>query len=494
MDSHLPLWVRQGKEDPGFTIAWEPLQPLLEVLAHTFSVETVVLDASGVCVAGTGPYKQALGIRAPDDTALAHALVSGGQTMVLNPREDKACRDCSQRETCRDQANYTAPVEIDGAIVGSVQIVAFDEEQRIALLERAEGTFLLIIQCIRLLWRTGKLQPKFPAESVPDEQSLSALVGNSPAMLYLKETILKAAAASGPVLISGESGTGKELVAQALHSNSPHKNGPFVPVNCGALPEALMESELFGYAPGAFSGAQTGGKKGLWEQADGGTIFLDEVSELPLPLQVKLLRTLQDGQIRRVGGSKLTGVNVRVIAATNKDLREEVRRGRFRQDLFYRLNVIPVFVPPLRDRQEDIRALCTHFIIQQSNCLESGMVVVDQQLMRRFMEYHWPGNVRELKNFIEYGIHFSRGSKITWDLLADHFETAPVQSASQAGQGKLRRARTGISVQMVRAALGRHGTGVAGKKAAARELGISLATLYRALAQDTDTAQEARQA
>lgn len=476
-----PLWIREGAKGENFCAnPWEALQPLLEVAAAMFSVEAVVIDCHGVCVAGTGPYKGGIGIKAPDDTALVHSLVAGGQTMVLNPRENAACRDCSQRATCRDQANYTAPLEINGVIVGAVQIVAFDEEQRMALLERAEGTFLLIAQCVLLLWRTKKLQPLFPTETAPDELSLAALVGNSPAMVYLKETILKAASAVGPVLITGESGTGKELVAAALHNNSPRKNGPFIPVNCGALPESLMESELFGYAPGAFSGARDNGQKGLWEQADGGTIFLDEVSELPLPLQVKLLRTLQDGQIRRVGGNTFVQVNARIVAATNRDLREQVRQGLFRQDLFYRLNVIPVFVPPLRDRKEDIRSLSTHFIVQQTTACGAHMVVVDQQLMRRFMEYHWPGNVRELKNFMEYGIHFSKEGAITWNLLADHFETAPaVQGASP---GKLRAVRTSVAADAVRMALRKHGRSVAGKKAAAKELGISLATLYRALA------------
>ncbi|MCC8195084.1 MAG: sigma 54-interacting transcriptional regulator [Deltaproteobacteria bacterium] len=486
MDNRLPRWVRRGKKDAAFApAAWDPLQPLLEVVARTFSVETVVIDAAGVCVAGSGPYKEAIGIRAPDDTALGLSLSSGGRTMVLNPREDSACLECSQRETCRDQANYTAPVEIDGIIVGAVQIVAFDEEQRMALLERAEGAFLVIAQCIQLLWRTRKLAPASRDAAAPHEASIAALVGNSPVMLYLKETILKAASASGPVLITGESGTGKELVAAAIHHNSANRHGPFVPVNCGALPESLMESELFGYAPGAFSGAKSGGEKGLWERADGGTIFLDEVGELPPPLQVKLLRTLEDGQIRRVGGGSFVGVNARVLAATNRDLRELVKRGVFRQDLFYRLNVIPVPVPPLRERKDDIRLLATHFIAQQSNRVASRMVVVDQQLMRRFMEYHWPGNVRELKNFIEYGIHFSEGSTITWDVLAGHFESAP--AAPPAAKGKLRSARAGVAADLVREAVKKHGPTVAGKKAAARELGISLATLYRALAQEKET-------
>lgn len=482
----LPLWVSQGIKEADYDVgSWKTLQPLLEIVAAMLSVETVVLDASGVCVAGTGPYKQGIGIRPPRDTALALSLSSGGQTMVLNPREDTACRDCSQRETCRDQANYTGPVEIDGAIVAAVQIVAFDEEQRTALLEQAEGAYVLIAQSILLLWRARKLRPVTRGATARDERSLAALVGNSPSMLYLKETILKAASASGPVLITGESGTGKELVAAAIHSNSPCKDGPFVPVNCGALPESLMESELFGYAPGAFSGAKSGGEKGLWEQADGGTIFLDEIGELPLPLQVKLLRTIQDGQVRRVGGTKLIKVNVRVLAATNRNLRGLVREGAFRQDLFYRLNVIPVPVPSLRDRKEDIRALSTHFIVRQSGNLGSRMVVVDQQLMRRFMEYHWPGNVRELKNFIEYGIHFSKDSTITWDLLADHFETAPVM-VQDAAKGKLRRMRAGVSTDLARAAVNRHGRTVSGKKAAARELGISLATLYRIMAREGD--------
>lgn len=481
-----PLWVSRGIRETNHDIgSWETLQPLLDVIASTLSVEAVVLDASGVCVAGTGPYKDGIGIRPPGDTSLAVSLSSGGRTMVLNPREDTACLDCSQRDMCRDQANYAAPVEIDGAIVAAVQIVTFDEEQRMALLERAEGAYVLIAQSILLLWRAKKLRPATRGMTVADEKSLAALVGNSPSMLYLKETILKAAAANGPVLITGESGTGKELVAAAIHSNSPHKDGPFVPVNCGALPEALMESELFGYAPGAFSGAKSGGEKGLWEQANGGTIFLDEIGELPLALQVKLLRTIQDGQVRRVGGTKQTKVNARVIAATNRDLREQVRCGAFRQDLFYRLNVIPVPVPPLRDRKEDIRALSTHFIAQQSGTLGSRMVVVDQQLMRRFMEYHWPGNVRELQNFIEYGIHFSKDGTITWDLLADHFETAPAAAATTA-KGTLRRTRAGVTADLANAALERHGRTVAGKKAAAKELGVSLATLYRILARDRD--------
>ncbi len=485
-----PSWVhaKDGVRKRSGPNPWEPVQPLLESIGQLFSVEALVIDAAGVCVAGTGPYKNGIGLTAPADTALVQSLRAGVQTMVLHPGEDDACRECSQRGTCSEQANYTAPVDIDGTVIGAVQIVAFDSEQRMALLEQAENTFLLIRQALELLCRTRSLLP--PGEdAVPvNRQSLNALVGNSPVMVALKEIIVKAAAATGPVLISGESGAGKELVALAIHHNGPAGKGPFVPVNCGALPEALMESELFGYAPGAFSGAQTSGSKGLWEQADGGTIFLDEVSELPSPLQVKLLRTLQDGMVRRVGGGKLIQVSVRVLAATNKDLRELVRAGLFRQDLYYRLNVIPISVPALRERKEDIRALITHFIAQHRSHVSERMVVVDPALMRRFMEYHWPGNVRELRNFIDYGIHFSQGSTITWDLLAGHFERPPVAAAlagaaamTAEASPMLRKVRQGVSTELARSAVERHGATVAGKKAAARELGVSLATLYRVL-------------
>ncbi len=495
-----PSWVHaQGKaKRRSGPNPWEPVQPLLESIGQLFSVEALVIDAAGVCVAGTGPYKAGIGLTAPADTALVQSLRAGVQTMVLNPGEDDACRACSQKGTCSEQANYTAPVEVDGVMLGAVQIVAFDSEQRMALLEQAENTFLLIRQALELLCRTRTLLPPNKDAFPVDSQSLNALVGNSSAMLSLKDIIVKAAAAGGPALIYGESGTGKELVALAIHHNSANREGPFIPVNCGALPETLMESELFGYAPGAFSGAQSSGSKGLWEQADGGTIFLDEVGELPPHLQVKLLRTLQDGVVRRIGGGKLTQVSVRVLAATNKDLRERVRAGLFRQDLFYRLNVIPVFVSPLRERKEDIRALTTHFISQHRTRVGARMIVVDPALMRRFMEYHWPGNVRELRNFIEYGIHFSQGSTITWDILAGHFERelspgAPgdeialgaahgaEQGAASAGPHALRKARQGASADLVRAALEKHGATVTGKRAAAKELGVSLATLYRML-------------
>jgi len=201
-------------------------------------------------------------------------------------------------------------------------------------------------------------------------------------------------------LITGESGTGKELVARALHFNSGRRDGPYVAVNCGAIPANLLESELFGHARGAFTDA-TRARKGLFEEADGGSLFLDEIGELPQPLQVKLLRVLQEGEIRRVGDSLPRTVDVRVIAATVRDLVDDVDKGLFRQDLFYRLNVLPIHLPPLRERQSDIPLLVDHFLDRFNERLGVGIQAIEPSTMKLLTRYPWPGNVRELENTIE---------------------------------------------------------------------------------------------
>jgi two-component system response regulator PilR (NtrC family) len=227
-------------------------------------------------------------------------------------------------------------------------------------------------------------------------------IGKSEAMQKVFALIRQISQASSTVLITGESGTGKELVARAIHYNSPRKNGPFVTVNCGALPETLLESELFGYMKGAFTGA-TSNKQGLFEAADNGTIFLDEISATTTALQIKLLRVLQEREFMRVGGTAGIKVSVHVIAASNRDLHEEVAKGAFREDLYYRLNVIPIHLPPLRERKDDIPYLVDFFLKKAAGNGTDQTVVkkIDPDVMKAFMDYSWPGNVRELENMIE---------------------------------------------------------------------------------------------
>jgi two-component system NtrC family response regulator len=252
------------------------------------------------------------------------------------------------------------------------------------------------------------------------------IIGKSKAMQDVFDIIRKAAPAAATVLIEGASGTGKELVANALHFNSFRKDKPFVAVNCSALAESLLESELFGHEKGAFTGAVTM-KKGRFEIADGGTLFLDEIGELSAGLQVKLLRVLQERVIERVGGVKPIAMNIRLIAATNKSLKAEVADGNFREDLFYRLNVLRIALPTLRERLEDIRPLAEHFIAKYSKERFTGVPVtgIDREVERLFYEYDWPGNVRELENVIERAVVMSPGEIIqVSDLPKDFIDSA----------------------------------------------------------------------
>jgi TyrR family helix-turn-helix protein/PAS domain S-box-containing protein len=214
------------------------------------------------------------------------------------------------------------------------------------------------------------------------------------------------------VLIRGETGTGKELFARALHSASQRADKMFVPIHCSAIPDTLLESELFGYEKGAFTGAIKGGKQGLFEFADGGSIFLDEIGELSPHLQVKLLRVLQDGKVRRVGGTREMQVNVRIIAATNRNLEEKIQQGWFREDLYYRLNVIPLFLPPLRARKEDIPILTEAFLKRFAARFSKPVNAISETALKKLMEYHWPGNVRELENVIERAVNIVNGSMV----------------------------------------------------------------------------------
>ncbi|AKU90316.1 sigma-54-dependent transcriptional regulator [Vulgatibacter incomptus] len=289
-----------------------------------------------------------------------------------------------------------------------------------------------------------------------EERGLDALVGESPAMQELARQLRKIAPVKTTVLVTGESGTGKELVARAIHELSPRREKPFVAVNCGAIPETLMESELFGFVKGAFTGAVKS-SKGLFAEADGGTIFLDEVAELPPPMQVKLLRVLQEEEVRPVGEARSFPVDVRVVAATRKDLRKASADGSFREDLFYRLHVVGLELPPLRERPTDIPALVEHFVAKYNARLRRQPPIRDvtSEAMDALRRHPWPGNVRELENAIERALVLSEG-----DCLGpDAFVFAP-QATDRAGgslvrddETSIKRATRRIEEELIRRAL-----------------------------------------
>jgi len=250
------------------------------------------------------------------------------------------------------------------------------------------------------------------------------IIGSSPAIQRLFEVIAQVADTKANVLVCGESGTGKELVARDIHQQSERSGGPFVAINCGAIPENLLESELFGHVKGAFTGALYN-KEGLFEAAGGGTLFLDEIAELPSHLQVKLLRVIQEKTIRRVGGTSDVQVDARILSASNRNLVDEVAAGRFREDLYYRLNVIQISLPPLRDRRGDIPLLVNHFIEKFSTDLGRSITSVDEDVMAKLMDHDYPGNVRELENAIERAVALSRDEGITIDSLPPGLSRQP---------------------------------------------------------------------
>jgi two-component system response regulator AtoC len=263
-----------------------------------------------------------------------------------------------------------------------------------------------------------KSENRLLKEEMLRECSFASMVSRNQEMLEIFSLIRKVCDFKTTVLILGESGTGKELIARALHYNSIRRGAPFIAVNCGAIPESLLESELFGHVKGAFTDASTD-KAGMFEQADSGTLFLDEIGEMPLALQVKLLRVLQEGEIRRVGGAAPKKVDVRVVSATSKDLEQEIAQGRFRQDLFFRLNVLSIHLPPLRERHEDLPLLVDHFLRKYGDEMDRQGVTCPPDVLKVLIAYPWPGNIRELENCIQRGLLLCEGDTLETNCLPD---------------------------------------------------------------------------
>lgn len=312
------------------------------------------------------------------------------------------------------------------------------------------------------------------------DTALDNIIGNSQIIKKTKKMALSVAQTPSTILITGESGTGKELFARAIHKASFRAKEPFIPINCSAIPDSLLESELFGYEKGAFTGAKHDGKTGLFELAKGGTIFLDEIGDMPLHLQVKILRVLQDKTIQKIGGIKNIPVDVRIIAATHQNLKEQIRKKLFREDLYYRLNVIPLTIPPLRERREDIPLLINYMCEKFAVSLKKDIRGISQDTLAILLNYTWPGNVRELENAVEYAINFvPGGSVITKEFLPPWLGAAPELPDLEAENFK---SKLQISEkQILMDALKASGTSLEGKKQIARDLNIGLATLYRKL-------------
>ncbi len=362
-----------------------------------------------------------------------------------------------------------APIIVEGAIIGGVSVVKDITEVR--RLSEEIKTFAK---------KTGRLKTLVD-RIYKAKYTFDDIIGSSSSIQEAIRVAKRAAQGNADILITGKSGTGKELFAQAIHNASNREFGPFVALNCAAIAPSLIESELFGYEEGAFTGAKKGGRVGLFEIASGGTIFLDEIAELNLEVQAKLLRVLQERSIRRVGETSEVSVDIRVMAATNKDLYQMVQDGKFRADVYYRLNVLNVHLPPLAERGQDIILLANQFF--QFYFQKIGRTFeVDKQILKALLHYSWSGNVRELRNVIEYAVNMCEDNVITtlhlpkWFKVDDEARNS-IHSLSQMVQEFERRT--------IQNAIAHYGTSVEAKQRIAKELGISVATLYNKIKVDS---------
>lgn len=466
------------------------IQPFVQEYAETITdildLYVTIIDEDGVRIGGTGPYADTIGRPIPGGSFFREVLASGQAGFIYEADSKRVCQNCDTCSYCRELATMGFPIRKQEQIVGVIGVVAFtvDQRERLAGNSAKFRTFLshmssLLESKLLMLDNQWRLQNQVHEvlETVNQKYTFGKMIGRDRDFVQLLQKAQRVAISDSTILIQGESGTGKELLARAIHDESGRKNQPFVVVNCPSIPENLLESELFGYEPGAFTGANKSGKKGKFELADKGTIFLDEIGDLPLTLQPKLLRVIQERSIERLAGSQVFPVDVRIIAATNRDLEQMVREGAFREDLYYRLHVIPLLIPPLRRRMTDVPLYIEHFLGKFSKSLQRGSFSIDDQLRHWLMNYSWPGNVRQLEHVVECLVTTAKGNLLSLQELPANLLAEENAAGEFPG---LEQQIAAYEKQLLIMHVPPAAT-LADKKQAAKILKISLATLYRKL-------------
>lgn len=444
------------------------IKSTLEAVLENSNEGTVVIDQSGVITMYNRAYAEFLNVDRTEllGRRIAEVVENTRLHLILETGEPEV--GDVQRLKGHDIVTTRVPIKKDGQIVGAVGKIVFRDVSELNALARKVN--LLHNQVI---FYKDELQRVIGAK-----YNLDNIIGVSRAIIELKESLKRSAQSNSTVLIRGESGTGKEYFAHALHNESLRCFGPFVKVNCAALPESILESELFGYEEGAFTGAKKGGQAGKFELADKGTIFLDEIGDMPYGMQAKLLRVLQEKEFERVGGGRTKKLDVRVIAATNKDLEELMRKKLFREDLFYRLNVVTLHIPPLRERMEDLQPLLESFIAKFNHEFGFKVSAVSPQAMAVLRAHNWPGNVRELENVVERAFNVLNGESIEVHHLPKYLHRVtsgvPFPVETLALKTTLENAEKEVIANALIVAGGN-------KRRAAKLLGISRAALYQKL-------------
>jgi PAS domain S-box-containing protein len=439
---------------------------ILEIILENAYEGIVVVDAEGFITMFNKAYGEFLGI----DPA---TVIGKHVTQVIENTRMHLVAQSGQEEIGdiqhiqgKDMICQRIPIFKKGKLVGAVGKIMFKDIKDLTLLVNKVNHLQSELE-----YYQNELKRVQGAR-----YNFQNIIGETPGFKQVKEMAYRVSHTNSTVLIRGESGTGKELFAHAIHNESPRRTGPFIKVNCAAIPENLLESELFGYEEGAFTGAKKGGKVGKFEMANGGTIFLDEVGDMPLNMQVKLLRVLQEKEIERVGGNKPIKVNVRVIAATNRMLEELIRQEKFRSDLYYRLNVVELVIPPLWERRGDIPLLVEKLLKKISFELGRPVPEIASQTMDIFMNYSWPGNVRELENILERVLNFMDGPVVQPYHLPLHIQKATGENRQQDNAFNLKLVVEEIEKQVIQRALERTN---GNRIQAAKLLGISRANIYQ---------------
>jgi transcriptional regulator with PAS, ATPase and Fis domain len=479
----------------------QDIYPVLEniksMLTIAFDVEVAIIDKDCKLVTSTEKYLYYKG-RDVHRFSVEEAFREG-RLIISKPGFMESCRGCRFQFNCPSSVELVQPIGPKGKPIGIISVTSFQkikDGERDRTIETYEKVLGYAANVIDFSLKSAKgvtgtqIKNKLSLVKLP---IVEPIIGDSKIMIRLKEKLKKVSRTSSNILITGETGTGKELFAKTIHANGARAQKPFIPVNCAAIPDTLLESELFGYEAGAFTGALNTGNPGLFEQAHKGTLFLDEIGDMPMPLQAKILRVLQDKKVRRIGGSGSFNADVRIICATNQDLKQLMSEGRFRVDLFYRIGVVPFHIPPLRERKEDIISLALFFLTKLTSQMDLNSLNFSEKALTILDRHIWPGNARELENAVEYALNMSQETMIEPIDLPDSILEYRTQNTSQnriefmkhQNQAPLsyKEALSEFEKQLFTATLEETGSDLDGKRLAAQKLGLGLRTLYRKLEQ-----------
>ncbi|CRK82918.1 sigma-54 interaction domain-containing protein [Neobacillus massiliamazoniensis] len=445
---------------------------VIHAFAELLQIEIAFFNPEGILIASTKEYKNKKGTRV--HLPFFQKQCEQPVNFVIKPGHMKMCQGCHFQKNCPSTAEIVKNIVQNGNHYGYLSFVSFSLNGQEKLIGRQIEYIYWMSQLSDII--VYNLNEPSSYVFKKNRKHMEYILGNSHKLKKLKELIKNIKNSSSPIFITGETGTGKSLLAKLIHDQSMFRNGDFVEINCASIPESLFESEFFGYEEGAFTGARKKGKPGYFEMADRGTLFLDEITDLPMHLQPKLLKVLQDGMVRRIGGTFTKKVNARIIAAANQPLEKLMEAKQFRLDLYYRLNVIPLHLPPLRERKDDLEDLVQTLVEKLQTRTGKFINTFDKEFLKKLKQYHWPGNIRELENVLEYSMNMEKSTQLTELSLPDFIsKSKPIIRSIQQNKGVLNDMEKDVIIQK----LNQYGYDFEGKELVAKELGVSVRTIYR---------------